>query len=123
MKSVFGSISALGLTLALVLVGCGGTETKPGANSDVSEGSDEVTQVADGTAGELADAEAMDKAANCVYVSWCNEPGYWGTVCRWRSGTGCNRTSVGGRIAATLECFNDARRVCGTLVSPSTLRD
>jgi hypothetical protein len=120
MKRLFGSISALGLTLALVLVGCGGTETKPGASSDVTAGSDEVTQIADGTAGETADAEGIDKAANCVYVSWCNEPGYWGTVC---SGTGCNRTNPLTRIAAELECYSDARRVCGTVVSPWTLRD
>ena len=104
-------------------VGCS-AESLPDAKNDVtveklSDGKyllrpakapDEATQSPEGTLGESADG-ATDKAANCVYVQWCNEPGPNGTICRLRAGCYYNDATV-------QECISDTNYVCGAPVLP-----
>jgi hypothetical protein len=104
-------------------VGCS-AESLPDAKSDVTveqladgryllrpaTAPDEATQSPDGTPGESADG-ATDKAANCVYVQWCNEPGPSGTICRLRAGCYYNTATVN-------ECIRDTNYVCGAPVQP-----
>jgi hypothetical protein len=104
-------------------VGCS-AESMPEAKSDVTveqqadgkyllqlaKAPDEATQSPDGTPGESADG-ASDKAANCVYVQWCNEPGASGTICRLRAGCAYNDATVN-------ECIKDTYAVCGAPVQP-----
>jgi len=71
---------------------------------------DEATQSPEGTLGEPADG-ATDKAVNCVYVQWCNEPGPSGTICRLRAGCSYNDATV-------QECIRDTYAVCGAPVQP-----
>jgi hypothetical protein len=63
--------------------------------------------VEDGTQGQPEDPTHNP---GCSYVKWCNEPGYWGTVCVQ---TGCSFD------AAWAECEHEARvHVCGTIHHP-----
>ena len=71
---------------------------------------EEAMQSPEGTLGESADG-ATDKAVNCVYVQWCNEPGPSGTICRLRPGCYYNDATV-------QECIRDTYYVCGAPVTP-----
>jgi hypothetical protein len=69
--------------------------------------------------GDDGVAPARDDRAsklNCVTVTWCNEPGPRGTVCKWhRNRPGCNDPEGSGAI---FECARDARYVCGYVSDP-----
>jgi hypothetical protein len=62
-----------------------------------------------GVPGEEPDAPSADKALECVYVQWCDAPGWRGTTCRIRS----NCTHHDYEHTLWLECINDTNYVCG----------
>ena len=65
-----------------------------------------------GAVGEEGRVEALQ---NCVYIDYCNEPGYWGTVCRAKRGCASD-------AATRAECDADVRAVCGKATAPIDLR-
>jgi hypothetical protein len=69
-----------------------------------------LAEVPEGTPGEDPAAPLVDKARNCSYVQWCNEPGPRGTICRARSECGCS---------GVIECNEEVRAICGGFVDPA----
>ena len=65
----------------------------------------------DGSQGLLEEAPGTE--AGCVHIQWCNESGYWGTVCIWDA---CSFA------AALSECTADANYVCGGITQPAQVR-
>lgn len=69
----------------------------------------------DGTEGQLEeltyDTDAdLEHNGGCSYVQWCNEPGYWGTVCIKHA---CSWA------AALAECKHEAQvHICGRINYP-----
>ena len=117
------------LLISLVAIGCD-AESEPVDSEEqfdmsLHEQDDEVDEVGEidvraFSKDELTEAvpgESPDDplaAGGCVYVQWCNAPGYYGTVCRLRTGCVYNDTTAH-------ECFDDSDAVCGGLTQPWTI--
>jgi hypothetical protein len=76
----------------------------------VASQADQSTAIPDGTPGEDPDVPLVDKARDCSYVEWCNEPGRRGTICRARAACGCS---------GVIECNEEVRAICGGFIDPA----
>jgi hypothetical protein len=105
-------IHLAGLVFAalLTLGGCA-ADSADGPDDMGSEGVGPVELGDEGIPGEDPDAPRVDKARNCVYVQWCDQPNSSiGTVCR--TYRGCTVTEAN-RQEFYRECDRDVQSVCG----------
>jgi hypothetical protein len=111
--------------LVTLFVGCAAetaTQDTPRVSSEklpdgrlLLKTSDAITsQAPDGIPGEAEDETSLNKAKDCVYIQWCDEPpqyGGGGTICRFRAGCVWNDETEA-------ECVRDTDTVCGGPVAP-----
>jgi hypothetical protein len=105
-SNVAGVLSAVGMLSVGLLTSCAVEDAEHDPPpSDVESKQSETDVVIPGEDPGSPD----DKALNCVYVQWCNAPGWRGSVCRIRS------SCVNQDYEHTLwfECINDVLSVCG----------
>lgn len=103
--------------LPCVVLGCGNAvheaddvEVVVADDGRIELGASEVAPIPDGTPGETPMAPLLEKARDCSYVQWCNEPGPRGTICRARPECGCS---------GVIECNDEVRAICGGFVDPA----
>jgi hypothetical protein len=126
-------VSAVGAVGLLMLPGCGAApvteesfhrETAEEAKQQQSAAAPQPSELDPGVPGEAMEEElasgAESSAQNCVYIQWCNEPGFWGSVCRVRSSC---LNQCGNFEVLRQECIRDANYVCGTITEPSVTRN
>jgi len=110
--SLVGVIAATTFTL----IGCAADPSADGPADNAGELDGPGDPAEEGIPGEEPDPLRVDKARNCVYVQWCDQPNSpTGTVCRVYSGCPVNQTTV---QAYYRECDADVKAVCGRPILP-----
>jgi hypothetical protein len=109
-------LASLLAAMVLILSGCAADPSADGPDENSSEASSPLAPGDEGIPGEDPDPTSVDKARNCVYVQWCDEPNSpRGTICRVYSGCPVNEATVDGYWQ---ECKRDVAAVCGQPILP-----
>lgn len=109
-------LASLMIASTLTLIGCAADPAADVLDQDAIEIESALDLGDEGLAGQDPDATRGNKARNCAYVQWCDEPNSpRGTICRVYASCPVNESTVG---AYWEECKRDVAAVCGAPTYP-----
>jgi hypothetical protein len=110
-------LTAVVIATTLTFIGCAADSSPDELDQHAIEAQSPADLGDEGVPGEDPDARRGDKARNCAYVQWCDEPNSpRGTICKVYAR--CRPVNAATAEEYWQECKRDVRAVCGEPTYP-----